>query len=289
MPKVSSAVISRFAKGDAEGWHPVNEDDSGRATEFMRVDSDGRNFWLHAKDVGNGKYFGWLSPSKFNGNQSDKFGRFLNFRVRTDGNGRALPDTAWYVRVRGRGRVMFVDQATVGRLESNRWQTYRIKLDSSGGWKMRNDSGQSVVALDQDIEFVLGNVKDIWIRGEYRYGVDTGLLDDVEFGAELTSEATQINSTHKDPHKTGSLYRIPLPPIHVSPSPVPPDTWFTLEAEAAGARIRVWVNEKLTVDWLDPGSTYKRGHIAIQAHHPGSHVQIRKLDVLELDRRGLPQ
>jgi Lectin C-type domain/Domain of Unknown Function (DUF1080) len=67
---------------------------------------------------------------------------------------------------------------------------------------------------------------------------------------------------------------------------VPPDTWFTLEAEAVGGRIRIWVDRKLYVDWADPQETYSQGHIAIQAHHPGSHVQIRKLEVMELDQAG---
>ena len=62
----------------------------------------------------------------------------------------------------------------------------------------------------------------------------------------------QINSTHKDPHKTGSLYRTPEPPIHISPSPVPANVWFTVEAEAVGRHIRIWVEGKLYVDWSIP-------------------------------------
>ena len=181
---VVSAVTSRFAKDDGEGWRTVNGDDSGNATEHIKVDTNGRDFWLHARDIGNGKYFGWLAPAKFNGNQADKLGRFLRYRIRTNGKGPALSDTAVYVRLRGRGREIFVDQATVGRLVSNQWRTYSIKLDTSGGWKMRTDSGQTVVALNQDIEFVLANLKELWIRGEYSSGIDTCLLDDVEFGAE---------------------------------------------------------------------------------------------------------
>jgi hypothetical protein len=96
----------------------------------------------------------------------------------------------------------------------------------------------------------------------------------------------QINSSHDDPNKTGSLYRVPLPPIQVTPSPVPPDTWCTLEVEVLGARIQIWVDGQLYVDWTDPRNTYTRGHIALQARHPGSEVEIRKLDVLELGPSG---
>ena len=76
-PKAAIVVTSRFANGDDEGWRTANEDDSLPATEFMKVDTDGSNFWLVAADHSNGKDFGWLAPEKYNGKQSDKFGRFL--------------------------------------------------------------------------------------------------------------------------------------------------------------------------------------------------------------------
>ena len=102
----------------------------------------------------------------------------------------------------------------------------------------------------------------------------------------MAATKSQINSTDKNPHKTGSLFRQPLEPIHVSPSPVPPDAWFTLEAEALGSRIRVWVNGKLTADWVDPNKSSTHGHIAIQTYQPGNDVQIRKLEVMEFHREG---
>ena len=98
-----------------------------------------------------------------------------------------MSDRDWYVRLRGQGRVIFVDQATVGRSHPNRWTTRRLKLDASGGWKMRNDSGQLVVATDADIQHVLSNLKDLWINGEFAKGNDTCCLDNVGFGVDPTS------------------------------------------------------------------------------------------------------
>ena len=92
---------------------------------------------------------------------------------------------------------------------------------------------------------------------------------------------TQINSTSADPNRTGSLYRTNF----VSPVNrmlVRPDTWFVLEAEAVGNHLRVWVNGTRTVDWTDPVETYTRGHFGIQVHDNRSHVQIRKLEVMEI-------
>ncbi len=61
-----------------------------------------------------------------------------------------------------------------------------------------------------------------------------------------------------------------------------------LEAEAVGDRIQVWVDGKLQVVWTDPARTYIRGHFGIQVHDRQTHVQIRKLEVTELDPASTP-
>ena len=96
----------------------------------------------------------------------------------------------------------------------------------------------------------------------------------------------QINCTGADPNRNGSLYRPPQPPIEVRSSLVAPDTWFSLEVEAIGERIRVWVNGTRTVDWGDLQKTHTRGHLALQAHDAQTHVQVRKLELMELDSGG---
>ena len=55
----------------------------------------------------------------------------------------------------------------------------------------------------------------------------------------------QVNSTHGDPVKTGSLYNH----VKVFDQLVPPDTWFTQEIEAVGNHIIIKVNGKTTVDY----------------------------------------
>ncbi len=88
----------------------------------------------------------------------------------------------------------------------------------------------------------------------------------------------QINSTHRDPVKTGSLYNF----VKVTETLVPPDTWFTQEVIADGNHIIIKVNGKTTVDFIDKENTYTKGHFALQQHDPGSVVQVRKIEVKEL-------
>jgi serine/threonine protein kinase/formylglycine-generating enzyme required for sulfatase activity len=135
------------------------------------------------------------------------------------------------------------------------------------------------------------NYRNFRVRAEARIndGGNSGIFFRVADASRMTGYEAQINSTHRDPNKTGSLWwLIGRPPIQVNPSPVPPDTWFTLGIEVIHARIRIWVNDTQYVDWTDWEQTYTQGHIAIQAHHPGSHVQIRKVEIMELDETGKP-
>jgi hypothetical protein len=96
----------------------------------------------------------------------------------------------------------------------------------------------------------------------------------------------QVDSTHRDPIRTGSLYTF----VHIYDTLVPPDTWFTYEIEVATRdfrgstipHIKVSVNGKLLYQFLDHGNSWKEGYFAFQQHDPGSRVEIRKVEVMEL-------
>jgi hypothetical protein len=96
----------------------------------------------------------------------------------------------------------------------------------------------------------------------------------------------QINSSHADPIRTGSVYTF----VHIFKQLVPPDTWFTQEVEVVNKEyrgsvmphIKVWVNGELLFEFLDHTKAWSQGHFAFQQHDPGSKVQIRKVEVMEL-------
>jgi hypothetical protein len=98
----------------------------------------------------------------------------------------------------------------------------------------------------------------------------------------------QINSTHGDTIRTGSLYPSFVPPeadhdkILVKKQLVKPNEWFTQEVIARGNHIVIKVNGTTTVDYVDAKNTYKRGHFALQGHDPGTVVKFRKIEVIEL-------
>jgi hypothetical protein len=96
----------------------------------------------------------------------------------------------------------------------------------------------------------------------------------------------QIDSTHTDPIRTGSLYGF----CHVYKQLVKPDTWFTYDVEVRDdvwrgremTRIKITVDGNELYEYLDFAKTYPAGHFAFQQHDPGSRVSIRKVLVLPL-------
>lgn len=96
----------------------------------------------------------------------------------------------------------------------------------------------------------------------------------------------QIDSTHTDPIRTGSLYGM----CHVYQQLVKPDTWFTYDLTVRDdvwrgrkvTRIKVTVDGNELYEYLDFAQTFKEGHFAFQQHDPGSRVQIRKVEVQPL-------
>ncbi|MFL5244993.1 MAG: DUF1080 domain-containing protein [Gemmataceae bacterium] len=96
----------------------------------------------------------------------------------------------------------------------------------------------------------------------------------------------QINSTHGDPIRTGSLYPSFNPKLSkedkdkilVLKAPHKPDEWFTQEVIADGNHIIIKVNGETTVDFVDKNNTYTKGHFALQQHNDGSVVKFRKIE-----------
>lgn len=96
----------------------------------------------------------------------------------------------------------------------------------------------------------------------------------------------QVDSTHTDPIRTGSLYGF----CHVYRQLVKPDTWFTYEIEVRDdvwrgremTRIKITVDGNELFEYMDFAKTYKEGHIAFQHHDPQSLVAVRKVEIMKL-------
>jgi hypothetical protein len=173
------------------------------------------------------------------------------------------------------------------------WEIFEMspKNPSKPTWEVVDgnlvgSTGQSMIYSPRD------DYKNFKFRAEIK--INAGGNSGMYFRTP-TKEATfmngyecQINATHGDPIKTGSIYLFVN--LTADSDPPAPDTFFTQEVECedisirgkAATRIRVKINDKLKYEFFDYAKTWKGGAFGFQQHDPGSKVTIRKIEVMEL-------
>ncbi len=170
------------------------------------------------------------------------------------------------------------------------------------GWKVY-PSGTGKWRVEDGILIGSGPASHLFSeRGDYqnfRYRIEAKINDHGNSGQYFRAQfgpgfprgyEAQIDSTHSDPIRTGSLYpafnrklsRAERQKIIVLKRLHQPDEWFTQEVIAVGNHIIIKVNGQKTVDFVDTNNTYMKGHFALQQHDPKTVVSFRKIEVKEL-------
>jgi len=99
---------------------------------------------------------------------------------------------------------------------------------------------------------------------------------------------SQVNNTHGDWRKTGSLYAVD----DVKEAPAKDGKWWTQHIIVKGRNVQILVDGKKVVDYTEPadkkaGKDFTRkldkGTFALQAHDPKSVVRFRNIRVKRLD------
>ncbi len=102
------------------------------------------------------------------------------------------------------------------------------------------------------------------------------------------NHSQEQHGTYLEMKKTGSLYGI----RNLYKTMVPDDTWFELKVKVEKPRVRIWLDETLVVDFIEPArplskaapalNALGKGTFAIQGHDPESHVYVRSIRVRTL-------
>jgi hypothetical protein len=99
----------------------------------------------------------------------------------------------------------------------------------------------------------------------------------------------QVNNTHPDPRKTGSLYAVK---DVMNKAPAKDDQWFTQTVIVNGKKVTIKVNDKVVTEYTEPEDTKRpgvdatriidSGTFAIQGHDPESEIHYRRIMVKPL-------
>ena len=183
-----------------------------------------------------------------------------------------------------------------------------IKVEKDGkvvGYdgKLKNESTVHLWRVEDGILIGSGPPSHLFSeRGDYvnfQYRVEAKINDKgnsgqyfrTAFGPGFPSGyEAQINATHGDPVKTGSIYpdgRSKLKDFRkvicvLDTAPHKPGEWFTQDVTAIDDHLTIKVNGKVTIDWKDPNNTFTKGHFALQGHDPGTVVNFKKVEVKEI-------
>jgi len=123
-------------------------------------------------------------------------------------------------------------------------------------------------------------------------GSNSGMYFHTEYQADgwpSKGYEVQVNNSHTDPIRTGSLYNI----VNVmNVSPAKDNEWFTQHVIVQGKKVTIKVNGKTTVEYTEPagvqrpadmaGRLLSKGTFALQGHDPKSRVHFRNIMVKPL-------
>jgi len=91
----------------------------------------------------------------------------------------------------------------------------------------------------------------------------------------------QVNNSHTDWRRTGSLYGIQ----DVKEVIVPDNVWYTEYIKVVGKTVTIKINDKTVVEYTEPDNVDRKGRVisngtfALQGHDPGSTVYFRNIMV----------
>ena len=175
------------------------------------------------------------------------------------------------------------------------------------GWKVSEDNPDTFKVIDGDI-VAHGKVCHLYYAGPVNHanfknfewkcdvmtkpGSNSGMYFHTKYqpsGFPSTGIECQVDNSHKDPRRTGSLYQ--LKDI-MNDSPAKDNEWFTQTVIVNGDHITVKINDKVVNEFTWP-KDFKRegsfahnvlgsGTFALQGHDPGSEVHYRKIMVKPL-------
>lgn len=124
--------------------------------------------------------------------------------------------------------------------------------------------------LRADVMTTPGSNSGIYFHTEYQ-----------ERGWPSKGLEAQVNNSHRDPKRTGSLYNV----VNVLKAPARDNEWFNYHIVVNGRHVVIKIDGKTVVDYTEPADARRklsRGTFALQGHDPKSKVYYKNIMVKPL-------
>ena len=201
------------------------------------------------------------------------------------------------------GAALLLAPQSVSRLEAQDGWVSLFDGKSLDGWKVGENAstfsvkdGAIVVFGPRAHLYYMGPVENHVFRNfEWKAdvmtfpGSNSGMYFHTEFqegGWPQKGYEVQVNNSHTDPIRTGSLYNI----VNVmNTAPARDNEWFTQHVIVQGKKVTIKVNGKTTAEYTEPegvtrpadmkGRLISQGTFALQGHDPKSRVHYKNIMV----------
>jgi hypothetical protein len=201
------------------------------------------------------------------------------------------------------GAAVLLAPQTVTRLQAQDGWVSLFDGKSLDGWKVgenastfKVEDGALVVFGPRAHLYYMGPVNNhVFTNFEWKAevmtfpGANSGMYFHTEYqegGWPQKGYEVQVNNSHTDPIRTGSLYNITNV---MNTAPAKDNEWFTQHIIVQGKTVTIKVNGKTTVEYTEPASVTRpadmkgrlidKGTFAIQGHDPKSRVHYRNIMV----------
>jgi len=171
------AIVEAGFENDADGWTIVGDAQGGSNLEASYSPFDGldNSGYIFAQDNVAGGVWYFSAPQKLLGDLSRYFEGSMTFWLIQESN-RSNQFEDEDIILEGNGNRIYYKYESPTEFPDTTWTRYSVKLDETANWF--KESGEA--ASNADITNVLSNVTNLYIRGEFEGGPDTGGLDQFE-------------------------------------------------------------------------------------------------------------
>ncbi|MCA9015768.1 MAG: DUF1080 domain-containing protein [Planctomycetaceae bacterium] len=161
------------------------------------------------------------------------------------------------------------------------------RIAEDGPWEVKD--GMIVVTGKRSHLFTEKEFKNFEFKADVKTtpGSNSGIFFHTKFQEEgwpTQGYESQVNVTHKDPVKTGSIYNR----VKLFKTPAKDNEWWTQHIIVKGRNVVVKINGETVIDYTEPEgvtgypSLGEKGSFALQAHDPKSVVYYKNIRVKPL-------